>query len=203
MRSRRAFLAGGAAFAVGALGFRAWDRGVFSGGEGVAYFPWSGWRGDAADGVKRPLRAAILAANPHDTQPWLFEAAGDGITVFADRARNLGAFDPFRREMHLGLGAAVENLVLAARAFGLAANVMPFDGTLALSPDDRPAFACRIALTPAPAATDTLFQAIPNRHTNRGPYRADQRVATETSRRFADLATSESVRVVFVEEKHA
>jgi nitroreductase len=68
------------------------------------------------------LRAAILTSNRHDTQPWLFKVTEDAITLFADRGRNLGTFDPFRREMHLGLGAALENLVLAARASGLAAK---------------------------------------------------------------------------------
>ncbi|HXZ02825.1 MAG TPA: hypothetical protein VEI03_22740 [Stellaceae bacterium] len=82
MRTRRALLAGGAALALGGLGWRAWDRGLWSGGEGPAYAPWSDWAGDAADGVKRPLRAAILAANPHDTQPWLF-AVGEDAPVEA------------------------------------------------------------------------------------------------------------------------
>ena len=73
MLDRRALLAGGgAALVLGGLGFRAWDRGVWSGGKGVAYAPWNNLEGSAADGITRPLRAAILAANPHDTQPWLF-----------------------------------------------------------------------------------------------------------------------------------
>ncbi|MEI9931077.1 MAG: hypothetical protein WDM89_11160 [Rhizomicrobium sp.] len=86
------------------LGYRAWDRGVFEAGQGEAFEPWQNWRGNPKDGPKQPLNAAILAANPHDTQPWLFQAAGESITVLADRARNLGSFDPFRREMHLGVG---------------------------------------------------------------------------------------------------
>ena len=151
MQTRRTLLAssaGAAALALGSLGFRAWDRGVWSGGDGPAYAPWKNWQGSIADRLKRPLRAAILASNPHDTQPWLFQIGDNAITLFADRARNLGAFDPFRREMHLGLGAAVENLVLAARAFGFAANVTPTAGTLSLSPDDTPASAAHIALAP-------------------------------------------------------
>lgn len=201
MQRRRALLVGGgsaAALAFGGLGYRAWDRGVWSGGKGPAYSPWSDWEGNAADGVKRPLRAAILASNPHDTQPWLFEVGERAITVFADRARNLGTFDPFRREMHLGLGAAIENAVLAARAFGLAATVATTDGRLTLSPDDTPALAARVAFAPAPAARDALFNAIPNRHTNRGHYRADQSIGAETLRRFADLVTNDAVRAVFL-----
>jgi hypothetical protein len=206
MRTRRALLIGGAGaatLALGGLGFRAWDRGVWSGGEGRAYWPWRDWQGYGADGIARPLRAAILASNPHDTQPWLFQVGADAITLFADRARNLGTFDPFRREMHLGLGAAVENLVLAARASGLAATVTPAAGTLALSPDDTPVPAARVSLAPALATRDALFDAIPDRHTNRGPYRADQPIAPGVLRRFADLVTDDTVRVVFVEGKHA
>jgi nitroreductase len=205
MQTRRVLLAGGAgaALAFGGLGYRAWDRGVWSGGEGPAYAPWGDWRGKAADGIKRPLRAAILASNPHDTQPWLFEIEENAITLFADRGRNLGTFDPFRREMHLGLGAAVENLVLAARGFGLAAKVVPVDGTLSLLPDDTIARAVRVVLTPMPATQDALFHAIPNRHTNRGPYRADQSIGADILRRFADLAQDDTVRVVFVVDKQA
>jgi hypothetical protein len=206
MQTRRTLFVGvasSAALAVGGLGYRAWDRGVWSGGQGEAYSAWSDWPGNAGDGIKRPLRAAILASNPHDTQPWLFEIGQNTITVFADRARNLGTFDPFRREMHLGLGAAIENLVLAAGAFGFAAKVVSTEGTLALSPDNTPARVADIALTPMPAVGDALFYAIAHRRTNRGPYRADQSVAVETVRRLADLVTNEAVQVVFVTDKQA
>ena len=200
---RRALMIGGGA-AVGLVCagsvYRAWDRGVWSSGQGIAYAPWQDWQGQAADGFKRPLRAAILASNPHDTQPWLFGIADSAITVFADRSRHLGSFDPFRREMHLGLGAAVENLVLAAGAFGWAADVVPADGTLGLSPDDTPVAAVQISLTPMPPARNALFDAIPNRHTHRGPYRADQSVGSERLQRLAALAASDAVRVVFVED---
>ena len=206
MQTRRRLLASGAgvaAVALGGLGFRAWDRGVWSGGDGPAYAPWKDWQGNIADGPKRPLRAAILASNPHDTQPWLFQIGDSAITLFADRARNLGAFDPFRREMHLGLGAAVENLVLAARAFGFAAKITPTAGTLSLSPDDKPASAAHVALTRTQAAHDALFEAIPRRHTNRGRYRLDQTIPAEILHRFAGLATDDTVRTVFVKDRNA
>jgi len=206
MQTRRALLVGGAgtaALALGGLGYRAWDRGVWLGGDGPAYSPWRDWEGNTADGIKRPLRAAILASNPHDTQPWLFEVGGNAITLFADRARNLGTFDPFRREMHLGLGAAVENLVLAARAFGFAAQVLPTGGKLSLSPDDTAVPAAHVALTPMPAMRDALFEAIPHRHTNRGPYRLDQSIGAESLQRFADLVADDTVRIVFFEDQHA
>jgi hypothetical protein len=206
MQTRRNILAGSAAaasLALGGLSYRAWDRGVLSGGEGSAYAPWDSWQGSASDGVRRPLRAAILAASPHDTQPWLFNPGKDEITLFANRARNLGTFDPFRREMHLGLGAAIENLTLAARAFGFAADVIPVDGKLSLSPDNSPVRAARVVLSHIQPKGGSLFEAIRRRHTNRGAYRPDQLVDAETLHRLANLVVDDSVRVVFVTDKYA
>jgi nitroreductase len=201
---RRALLAGGgAALVLGGLAFRAWDRGVWSSGEGAAYAPWSNLEGSAADHITRSLRAAILAANPHDTQPWLFQVMGNSITLFADRARHLGSFDPFRREMHLGLGAALENLALAAAAYGFSAGVMPVEGRLTLSPDNAPTAVAHIVLRPMAADRGALFAAIAQRHTNRGLYRPDQPVGAETLHRLTDLVSDDSVRAIFVTDKVA
>jgi hypothetical protein len=201
---RRALLAGGGvALVLGGVGFRAWDRGVWSGGEGAAYRPWKDWQGKVGDGGNRPLRAAILAANPHDTQPWLFQVQENSITLYADRARNLGSFDPFRREMHLGLGAALENLTLAARASGFSASIMPVEGRLTLSPDNVPKAVAKIVLRPMALARGALFAAIAQRHTNRGAYRPDQPVGAKTLHRLAGLVSDDSVRVVFVTDKIA
>jgi hypothetical protein len=201
---RRTLLAGaGAALVLGGLGFRAWDRGVWSSGEGAAYAPWFDIEGSASDRNTRPLHAAILAANPHDTQPWLFQIKDNSITLFADRARHLGSFDPFRREMHLGLGAALENLVLAAAAFGFSASVSPVEGRLTLSPDNAPMAVARIVLRPMAATRDALFAAITRRHTNRGPFRPDQPVGAEMLRRLGSLVSDDSVRAIFITDKIA
>jgi hypothetical protein len=116
MVSRRTAIAGGAGAAVlAALGYRAWDRGVFSSGDGPAFEPWREWNGHAGeDPARRPLHAAILAASAHNTQPWLFEPHEDSITVYADLSRNLGAADPFRRELHTSIGCSFENICIAS-----------------------------------------------------------------------------------------
>lgn len=200
---RALLLGGGAALVLGGLAFRAWDRGVWSGGEGAAYAPWSDLETSAADPLTRTLRAAILAANPHDTQPWLFQVKENSITLFADRMRHLGSFDPFRREMHLGLGAALENLALGAEASGFSASITPVEGRLTLSPGNSPAAAARIVLRSVPTERGALFAAITQRHTNRGPYRPDQPVGAETLHRLAGLVSDDSVRVVFITDKVA
>lgn len=196
MISRRAVIGGAGAIVLAGVGYRAWDRGVFFAGRGEAYAPWASGDGSANDGIRRPLHSAILAANPHDTQPWLFAAASDTITVIADRGRNLGTFDPFRREMHLGLGCALENLAIAAGHFGFESKISLVQGRLALLPSNDPIVVAEIALSPGTRQQSPYFAMIPKRHTNRGPYRADL-IAEEKLRMLTYLASGPSVRVAF------
>jgi hypothetical protein len=201
---RRSILIGGvAAAAVAGVGWRAWDRGVGESGEGQAYQPWRDWEGRPDEALLRPVRAAILAANPHDTQPWIFAVGTDAVEVFADRARNLGSFDPFRREMHLGLGAAIENLAIAARADGFAVEVAPVEGRLALSPVGAPFRAARVSFLPAPGERSGLYAAIPLRHTNRGPYRPETLIPLRVLERLAGLASRPEVLMAFVTDPGA
>ena len=195
--TRRIVIGGAGALLLGGLGYRAWDRGVFSAGEGRAFHAWRDWRGTSADGPRQPLHAAILAANPHDSQPWLFAAQGGSITVLADRSRHLGSFDPFRREMHLGVGCAIENLMRAAAVFGWSMNVIVNGGRLEPNPRPDPVKAAHLWLDAGIAGRDPLFEAIPNRHTNRGPYR-EQPVRTEDLLKLADLVSDHEVRVAFI-----
>ena len=175
-------IAGGTvAVACAAVAARVWQQGVFSVGQGPAYDPWRTWRVGQPEGPTHLVRAAILAANPHNSQPWLFRVHDNIIEVFADTGRNIGAIDPYRREMYMGLGCALENLVLAAEPNGYAADV-------ALLPDQaNPAHVARVTLSAATARESALFDAIPLRHTDRGPYDTARTVAPEVLGRLAGL----------------
>ena len=170
-----------AALAGGAVAARAWQQGVFSVGQGPAYDPWRTWRADQPEGPTRLVRAAILAANPHNSQPWRFRVRDTIVDVFADTERNIGTIDPYRREMYVGLGCAVENLVLAAERYGYAVDVT-------LLPDAaNAAHAARVALVPSTPKESALFDAISARHTDRGPYDIDRPVSGETLTKLAGL----------------
>ncbi len=163
------------------LGWHAVRSGVFSSGAGAAYAPWRQWPPLPAEGAIGLVRAAVLAASPHNTQPWLFRVAGSRIELFADPARNIGTIDPFLREMHVGLGCALENLVLAARAGG-------HRTVLTLLPAGaETAHVATLELASGDPDSSPLFAAIPHRHTNRGPYDAALPVGPQMYKALAAL----------------
>ena len=170
---RRSFLKGaGVVTVVVASGgvWRAYDQGVFRAGEGPAYEPWKNWR-DSNDGPLTLVRAAILAASPHNTQPWLFKVADSSIELHLDRQRNVGALDPYLREEHIGMGCALENVMLAAAANGYAATATLQPGELGpIAADPKLQLVARVDLAPGRRDESELYDAIPRRHTNRGPY---------------------------------
>ena len=165
----------------GALAWRAFDQGVFSAGSGAAYEPWKNWQADDSPRPLRLVRAAILAANPHNSQPWRFRVTENTIDVFADPGRNIGAIDPFLREMTMGIGCALENLLIAAATEGYSAEIK-------LQPDPgNPAHAAHILLSPGTRIASPLYDAIPKRHTNRGPYDTARNVSADSLEGLAAL----------------
>jgi nitroreductase len=171
---RRSFLKGTGFVTVAVVGggvWRACDQGVFSVGEGPAYEPWKDWRNTGNDAPLALVRAAILAASPHNTQPWLFKITGSSIELHIDTQRNVGALDPYLREEHIGVGCALENLMLAAPANGYAAAAVLLPGKLAPIPaEPKPQLLARVNLAPGKREENELHNAIPRRHTNRSPY---------------------------------
>jgi hypothetical protein len=150
----------GAAMSLG-LGARANATGVLSADDDS---PYDAWTELPRDGSPQSLvAAAILAANPHNTQPWRFTVDGDTVVVSPDRTRALPATDPTDAELITGLGCAVENLAVAAAAAGKSVAVETRQGS------------ARVVLQTGDTAEDAdLFGALTERHTNRGPYETDR-----------------------------
>ncbi len=161
----RYFGAGAATVVVAGVGvgsYRVFDNGVLDSGHGTPYDPWSHWRSDQTPmGV---VATAILAANPHNTQPWIFRVTAESIDLFSDPSRRIGPLDPLEREHQIGLGCALENLVLAADARGLQSAV-----TLLPTSSD-PTHVAHLDLLASTPRTSALYDAVGERHSNRGPY---------------------------------
>ena len=210
---RRSFLKGAGVVSVAVMGggvWRASEQGVFSVGEGPAYEPWKDWRTDSGGGALGLVRAAILAASPHNTQPWLFKVENSSIELYIDTRRNVGALDPYLREEHIGMGCALENLMLASAANGYAATVRMVAGKLGPIPAGGPAkLLARVGLAAAPAdrrpttplqpeapegqgEPNELYDAIPRRHTNRSPYHLEKAIPSAFVEDLSGLARGEA-----------
>jgi hypothetical protein len=79
-------------------------------------------------------------------------------------SRSLKSIDPFMREMYIGLGCAVENLMVAARGRGYEPRLVSFPNS------GKQSLVARVDLKPGSAAEAPHYRAIGERHTNRSAY---------------------------------
>lgn len=137
------------------------------------------------DPIKRALGHALLAPNPHNRQPWLLDlGTPDHVTLLRDKTRDLPMTDPHNRQIFIGLGCFVENLVIAASQTGhhVDLDLLP-DG------DDGP---IAIARFRDGASEDPLARHITSRHSAKEAYTdqplSDAQMAELSS--YVDLITA-------------
>jgi nitroreductase len=171
-------------------------------GQGPAYEPWTDWRNTPDDGPLELVRAAILAASPHNIQPWLFKITHSSIELHLDTRRNVGALDPYLREEHIGMGCALENLMLAAPASGYTATATLLPGKLGPVPTEpKPKLVARVDLIPGQREEGELYNAIPLRHTNRRPYDPHKPVSPDFVATLSHLTDNPDVKLfLFTDE---
>ncbi|MDA9463496.1 Tat pathway signal protein [Bradyrhizobium sp. CCBAU 53415] len=144
----------------------------------------------AAPRDRELVRFATLAANSHNTQPWIFSVRGNAIAIAPDFTRRCPAVDPDDHHLFVSLGCAAENLVLAASTLGWHAD-LAVDG-------DR----IVITLEEAPQAASALAAAIPIRQCTRAAF--DGRpAAPEMLRRLEDACRGPNVAAILMTERAA
>lgn len=114
--------------------------------------------------LRELVRYATLAANSHNTQPWLFRIETNRITILPDFSRRCAVVDPDDHHLYVSLGCATENLVLAAAAYGFQANVS-FDRSA-----DGAIIIDLLPGVPDISSGSPMFQAIPSRQCTRADY---------------------------------
>jgi hypothetical protein len=119
------------------------------------------------------VRVAARAPSVHNTQPWRFKICKQAIELYADRSRQLRT-DPVGREMLISCGAALYGLRLAVRSLGHEPQVELFpEPGRPLFPPAGLRLLARVRLgpvSPLNPAERKMLDAVPHRHTHRGPF---------------------------------
>jgi hypothetical protein len=137
------------------------------------------------------VESATRAPSVLNTQPWrwnvLVSDDGTAFELSADSARVLRVTDPLGRFLVISCGAGLFNARLALRSRGL-------EPLVRLSPDPHePRLLARVTATAGkpPTQEETwLFGAIPERHTNRGPFH-QRSMSSGLVHRVVDAAAAE------------
>ncbi|KUO17819.1 Acg family FMN-binding oxidoreductase [Streptomyces dysideae] len=146
------------------------------------------------------VTAATAAPTLHNAQPWRFRfrSADRVLELRADLDRAMPHTDPDNRALHLGCGAALCNLRVAAAHLGRSAEVRllpdPADShllaTVHIVDTDRP-----------DGDLALLFPAIERRHTSREPFE-DRPVPAGVQDALRDAAEREGALLVFPDLWH-
>jgi hypothetical protein len=114
------------------------------------------------------IATAARAPSVYNTQPWRFRVSQYEIEVHADPRRKLRV-DPAGREMLISCGAALFGLRLAVRSLGYlpVVDLLPDPARLRLLAQVRLGRAA-----PMTARERQMLEAVPHRHTHRGPFAA-------------------------------
>lgn len=132
---------------------------------------------------------AVLAPSGGNTQPWRFRFAGGRLDCAVDGERAMMFLDVDGLASRVALGAAVENIALAAARLGFAADVQ------ATAEGARIEFRNERSLRNAPAA---LYEAIARRVTNRRRADAPRPLDAAVQSALAAAAAERGGRARFV-----
>jgi hypothetical protein len=156
--------------------------------------------GTAAERARYLLRYAILAPSTKNTQPWKFAIAGDRIELLPDLTRWLRISDPDQRELHISLGCALENLIVAADHFGYGCEV-----TYGPNADGSQRAVASVTVMPAAVRAPRmrppgLFEGLTTRQTIHEAFTA-RGVPIGVQRQFAQLANDPDVKLLLTNER--
>lgn len=137
--------------------------------------------------MREMVRYATLAPSGHNTQPWKFLLKDSAIEIHPDYGRRLPVVDPQDRELWISLGCALENLLLAARSAGYAAEVTYPQA------DDF----IQVRLSSDVSQKNPLFDAIPLRQNTRSDYTGESISAADLEKVEA-VETESGLKLIFL-----
>jgi hypothetical protein len=115
--------------------------------------------------IEKILEYGVMAPSGENAQPWRFIVLGDTISVYNIPERDQSLYSFGQNASYFAHGALLENMAITARAMGFSADIRLF-------PDKSDkTFVADVILAPAAKTDEPLFEIIPNRITNRKPYK--------------------------------
>lgn len=139
-------------------------------------------------GLEYLVHHATLAANSHNTQPWLFDGSDSLVRIRPDFSRATPAADPDNHHLFASLGCACENLALAAGAAGRSSSarfVPEAEGHM------------EIDIAGKTGAADPLFEAIAERQCTRSEYDGST-VSSDDLALLEKAATVDGCRLILI-----
>lgn len=138
------------------------------------------------------VRYAVLAPSSHNTEPWQFRVLENRIDVLTDLSRWLKVADDDQRELHISVGCALENLLVAAEHFGLGHD------SVFLPDAKNPSVVATVTFSEQGQAAfrrpPVLFDMIPVRHTNHQRYE-DRAIPDEILQQLRCVCVEEGVHL--------
>jgi hypothetical protein len=142
----------------------------------------------APAGMAELIRYATLAANSHNTQPWLFRLGSNAVDILPDVSRRTPAVDPDDHHLFVTLGCAAENLAIAAAATGRPGEtVISAEGV-------------RYKFSAGPVQQSPLVEAIQKRQSTRGAYDG-RAVPAQDLARLERAGAAPGVRLILVTDR--
>jgi hypothetical protein len=149
-----------------------------------------GATGDAGAVQRELVRYATLAPSSHNTQCWQFRLGAQAIDILPDLSRRCPAVDPDDHHLFVSLGCAAENMVHAALAHGLHADLV-FDAA---------SQAAQVRLAATTVQSSPLFQAITQRQCTRAEYDG-QPLRSQELAQLQQAGSSDGVRLLLLTDR--
>ena len=143
--------------------------------------------------IKNILDFAIHAPSGENCQPWRFKVQNNEIHIYNIPERDNSLYNWGQRPSYVAHGASIENIRIAAPAFGYTIETILF-------PDStNQNYIAHITLTDGPTEIHPLFPFIQKRATNRRPYADFTLTPGQREELSRTLQDSERTRLLFLE----
>lgn len=152
--------------------------------------------------IKFLLRYAVLAPSTHNIQPWLYRVRNNTCELLFNPELKLKYADQKGRDLYISLGCTLENLILAARYYGLKENIAYEAND---NDDNRVATILFEEMNEGPDERyQNLLETMLARVNTRGPF-IDKKVSPELISKLEDLSDTDysslGIQINFIEDK--